>query len=69
MIVGRMHELKRIKSVVNHFRNPIESLVMKEKRFPQIKLSLFDLKTVNKTGERSLQSYNRDFAFFVFELT
>ena len=30
------------KSVVYHFKNPIEAMVTKEKRLPQITLSLFD---------------------------
>ena len=42
MILGRMHALKCTKSVVNHFKNPIEAMVMKEKRLPQITLSLLD---------------------------
>ena len=42
MILGRMHELKCKNSVVNHFKNPIEAMVMKDKRLPQITLSLFD---------------------------
>ena len=42
MILGRMHALKCKKSVVNHFKNLIEAMVMKEKRLPQITLSLFD---------------------------
>ena len=41
------------KSVVNHFKNPIEAMVMKEKRLLQITLSLFDW------GERSSQSYDK----------
>ena len=35
-------ELKCKKSVVNHFKNPIEAVVMKEMHLPQITLSLFD---------------------------
>ena len=42
MILSRMHALKCKKSVVNHFENPIEAMVMKEKRLPQITLSLLD---------------------------
>ena len=30
------------KSVVNHFKNPIEAMVMQEKCLPQITRSLFD---------------------------
>ena len=35
-------EMQKKKSVVNHFKNPIEAMVMKEKRLPQISPSLFD---------------------------
>ena len=30
------------KSVESHFKNPIEAMVMQDKRLPQITLSLFD---------------------------
>ena len=38
----RMHELKMQTSVLIHFKNQIESMVMKEERFLQSALSLFD---------------------------
>ena len=56
MILGRMHALKCKKISCITLQKSIEAMVMKEKRLPQITLSLL-IKTVNKRGERSSQSY------------
>ena len=42
MILGRMHALKCKKISRKSLQKSIEAMVMKEKRFPQITLSLFD---------------------------
>ena len=59
MILGRMYALKCKKAVVNHFKNRIEAMVMKEKTSPTNHTQFTWLKTVNKRAERSSQSYDK----------
>ena len=58
MIFGRMHELKCKKSVVNHFKNPIEAMVMEDKNVSHKSHSVYLIRTENKRGERSSLSYD-----------